>query len=93
MGDESPTSHRVSAQARAKFLDYVGGAAVELEFVALPSHTVRQNAKFGTAVLLNALRELAGSNMHPTRLGVVCEVQSEHRNPRGSKSANTAIGH
>ena len=129
VGDESPTNHRVSAQAQAKFLNcaaeamddsifglhlaertdprdvgilfYVAsgaqtidealtllaryfriineavrmklirgpeGAAVEVEFVALPSHTVRQNAEFGMAVLLKALRELAGRNIRPTRV-------------------------
>ena len=125
-GDGSPTSHRVSAQAQAKFLDcaaeamddsafglhlaeqtdprdagilfYVAsvtptigealtllaryfrivneavrmklmrtpvGVAVEVEFVALPTHTVRQNAEFGMAVLLRALRELAGETSAP----------------------------
>lgn len=127
VGDESPISHRVSAQAQARFLDnaaeamedsafglhlaertdprdagilfYVASGAqtidealtllaryfrivneavrmklvrtpqsvaVEVEFVALPTHTVRQNAEFGMAVLLKALRELAGRNIHPT---------------------------
>jgi hypothetical protein len=128
VGDGSPTSHRVSAQAQAKFLDYAAeamddgafglhlaeqtdprdvgilfyvasgaqtidealtllaryfrivneavrmklmrmpeGVALEVEFAALATHAVRQNAEFGMAVLLGALRELAGRNIRPTR--------------------------
>jgi AraC-like DNA-binding protein len=44
------------------------GVAFQSEFVALPRHAVRQNAEFGMAVLLKALRELAGRNIHPSRV-------------------------
>ena len=39
----------------------------EVEFVGLPRHEVRQNAEFGIAAIVKALREVAGRNIRPTR--------------------------
>ena len=44
------------------------GIAVEVEFVGVPRHEVRQNAEFGIAVVLKALREVAGRNVRPDRV-------------------------
>ena len=44
------------------------GMAVEVEFVGLPRHQVRQNVEFGVAVILKALREVAGRNVRPDRV-------------------------
>jgi AraC-like DNA-binding protein len=43
------------------------GLAAEVEFVGLPTHAVRQNAEFGIAAILKALREVAGRQIRPTR--------------------------
>jgi hypothetical protein len=44
------------------------GVAVEVGFVALPRHSVRQNAEFGLAVILKALREMTGRRIRPARV-------------------------
>ena len=44
------------------------GIAVEVGFVGVSRHEVRQNAEFGIAVVLKALREVAGRNVRPDRV-------------------------
>lgn len=58
----------VNEAVRLKLTRNPEGAALEAEFVTLTTHAVRQNAEFGLAVLLKALRELAGRNIRPTRV-------------------------
>jgi AraC-like DNA-binding protein len=43
------------------------GVDVEVQFIGVPRHSVRQNAEFGIAVILKALREVARQNICPTR--------------------------
>jgi AraC-like DNA-binding protein len=43
------------------------GVIVKVNFVGLPRHSLRQNAEFGIAVILKALREIAGRNIRPSR--------------------------
>ena len=42
------------------------GLAVEIIFVGLPRHSLRQNAEFGISVLLKALRLIADRNVRPS---------------------------
>jgi hypothetical protein len=42
--------------------------AVEIIFVGLPRHSLRQNAEFGISVLLKALRLIAERNVRPSRV-------------------------
>ena len=57
----------VNEAVRLKLTRTPEGAVVEVDFVGLPRHSVRQNAEFGIAVILKALREVAGRNIRPTR--------------------------
>ena len=50
---------------------------VEVEFVGVPRHQLRQNAEFGVAVILKALREIARRNIHPGRV-VFSHARSSH---------------
>jgi hypothetical protein len=43
------------------------GLRVEIIFVGLPRHSLRQNAEFGISVLLKALRLIADRNVRPSR--------------------------
>ncbi|HEY1865322.1 MAG TPA: AraC family transcriptional regulator ligand-binding domain-containing protein [Roseiarcus sp.] len=51
----------------------------EAEFIGLPRHEVRQNAEFGIAAILKALREVAGRNIRPTRVAFAHARNSELR--------------
>jgi AraC-like DNA-binding protein len=44
------------------------GVVVEFNFVGLSRHRIRQNAEFGIAVILKALRVVAARNVRPTRV-------------------------
>jgi AraC-like DNA-binding protein len=44
------------------------GAVVEVRFHGLSRHSIRQNAEFGIAVILRALREVSGRKIRPTRM-------------------------
>jgi AraC-like DNA-binding protein len=55
------------------------GVAVEVEFVGVPRHQVRQNAEFGVAVILKALREIASRNIRPSRVAFAHARNSDLR--------------
>jgi len=57
----------VNEAVRLKLTRTPEGAVVEVDFVGLPRHSAWQNAEFGIAVILKALREVAGRNIRPTR--------------------------
>jgi hypothetical protein len=57
----------INEAVRLKLTRTGEGLAAELEFVGLPRHEGRQNAEFGIAVMLKALRQFAGRNIRPTR--------------------------
>jgi AraC-like DNA-binding protein len=80
------------------------GAVVEVSFHGLSRHSIRQNAEFGIAVILKALREASGSKIRPTRLTFAharnsnlrgferffgCPVEFAMRSDRMSFSAET----
>jgi AraC-like DNA-binding protein len=58
----------VNEAVRLQLTEAPVGMAVEVEFVGLPRHEVRQNAEFGIAVILKALREVTGRNVRPDRV-------------------------
>jgi AraC-like DNA-binding protein len=55
------------------------GLAAEVEFVGLPTHSVRQNAEFGVATIVKALREMTGRSICPTRTAFVHARNSDLR--------------
>jgi AraC-like DNA-binding protein len=55
------------------------GLAAEVEFVDLPRHSVRQNAEFGIAAIVKALREMTGRSICPTRAAFVHARNSDLR--------------
>ena len=57
----------VNEAVRLKLIRKPEGVDVEVEFIGVPRHSVRHNAEFGIAVILKALREVAGRNICPTR--------------------------
>jgi hypothetical protein len=57
----------VNEAVRLKLMRKPQGVDVEVEFIGVPRHRVRHNAEFGIAVILKALREVAGRNICPTR--------------------------
>jgi AraC-like DNA-binding protein len=58
----------VNEAVRLRLQRTIEGVSVETEFVGLPRHQVWQNTEFGVAVILKALREFAGRNIHPGRV-------------------------
>jgi AraC-like DNA-binding protein len=44
---------------------------LQVSFVGLPRHRVQQNAEFGIAVILRALREAVGGNIRPIKVSFV----------------------
>jgi hypothetical protein len=69
----------VNEAVRLKLKRTPGGSIVEIEFVGISRHSVRQNAEFGIAVILKALRELAGSRIRPIRAAFVHGRNSDLR--------------
>jgi AraC-like DNA-binding protein len=57
----------VNEAVRLKLIRKPEGVDVEVEFIGVPRHSFRHNAEFGIAVILKALREVAGRNICPTR--------------------------
>jgi hypothetical protein len=57
----------VNEAVRLKLMRKPEGVDVEVEFIGVPRHNVRHNAEFGIAIILKALREVAGRNICPTR--------------------------
>jgi AraC-like DNA-binding protein len=58
----------VNDAVRVKLLQGQGEVVIELIFVGVSRHRVRQNAEFGIAAVTKALREIAGRNIHPTHV-------------------------
>jgi AraC-like DNA-binding protein len=69
----------VNEAVRLKLVRAPQGAVVEVNFVGLPRHTARQNAEFGIAAILKALREVAGRSIRPTRTAFVHARSSDLR--------------
>jgi AraC-like DNA-binding protein len=58
----------VNEAVRLKLSEMSRGLVVEVSFVGLPRHDIRQNVEFGIAVILRALREIAGRKVCPSRV-------------------------
>lgn len=58
----------VNEAIRVRLLEVKSGVVVEFIFVGVPRHRARQNAEFGMAATIKALREIAGRNIHPTHV-------------------------
>jgi AraC-like DNA-binding protein len=69
----------VNEAVRLKLRRKPEGVDVEVEFIGVPRHSVRQNAEFGIAIILKALRELAHRNICPTRAAFVHARNSDLR--------------
>ena len=57
----------VNEAVRLKLTRAPEGVVVEFNFPGLSRHSAQQNAEFGISVILMALREATGRNIHPTR--------------------------
>jgi AraC-like DNA-binding protein len=57
----------VNEAVRLKLTRAPDGVVVEFKFPGLSRHSAQQNTEFGISVILMALREVAGRNIHPTR--------------------------
>ena len=69
----------VNEAVRLQLTRAPAGISVEAEFVGLPRHEVRQNAEFGVAMILKALREVAGRNVRPDRVAFAHPRNSDLR--------------
>jgi AraC-like DNA-binding protein len=58
----------VNEAVRFKLIETSEGVAVEVTFVGLPRHSIRQNAEFGIAVIMKALRMVTGRKIRPIRV-------------------------
>jgi hypothetical protein len=56
---------------RLKLVRVPKGVNLQVGFVGLSRYHAQQNAEFGIAVILKALREVGGRNIRPTRVGVM----------------------
>ena len=59
----------VNEAVRLKLMRVPNGAILQVGFVGLSRFHVQQNAEFGIAVILKALREVVGRNIRPTKVG------------------------
>jgi AraC-like DNA-binding protein len=59
----------VNEAVHLKLMQVPNGVVLQVGFVGLPRFHVRQNAEFGIAVILKALREVVGRNIRPARAG------------------------
>ncbi len=64
-------SRIVNEAVRIKVVRSPEGVVAEITFVGLSIHSVKQVTEFGVAVTIRALREIAGRNIHPTRLSFI----------------------
>ena len=69
----------VNEAIRVKILEAEGGVVVELTFVGVSRRLARQNAEFGVAAAIKALREIAGRNIRPTRVSFAHASTSNRR--------------
>jgi AraC-like DNA-binding protein len=72
-------SRIVNEAVRVKLVHAQNGVVVEFHFVGVSRHRVRQNAEFGIAAIVKGLREVAGRNIHPTRVTFAHERNSNLR--------------
>ena len=59
----------VNEAVRLKLMRVPNGVILQVGFVGLSRYHAQQNAEFGIAVILKALREVVGRNIRPTRVG------------------------
>jgi AraC-like DNA-binding protein len=69
----------VNEAIRVKVLEVESGVVVEFIFVGVSRHSVRQNAEFGIAAVIKALREITGRNIHPTQVSFAHAGNSNRR--------------
>jgi AraC-like DNA-binding protein len=69
----------VNEAVRVKLLQTQSGVAVEFAFIGVSRHRARQNAEFGVAATIKALREIAGRNIHPTHVSFAHASSSNRR--------------
>jgi AraC-like DNA-binding protein len=69
----------VNEAIRVKVFEAEGGVVVELTFVGVSRRLARQNAEFGMAAAIKALREIVGRNIHPTRVSFAHAGNSNRR--------------
>jgi AraC-like DNA-binding protein len=71
---------RITNEAvHGKIIPKPNGAILQIDLVGLARHRVQQNAEFGIAVILRALREVAGRNIRPTEASFVLGHASKIR--------------
>lgn len=69
----------VNEAIRVKVLEVESGVVVEFIFVGVSRHSARQNAEFGMAAAIKALREIAGRDIHPTHVSFAHAGDSNRR--------------
>ena len=69
----------VNEAVRLKLMPVPNGVILQVGFFGLARHHAQQNAEFGMAVILKALREFAGLNIRPTRVGFMLGHDSNLR--------------
>jgi AraC-like DNA-binding protein len=62
-----------------ELLEVKSGVVIEFIFVGVSRHRARQNAEFGMAATIKALREISGRNIHPTHVSFAHTVNSNRR--------------
>jgi len=60
-------SRIVNEAVHFKLMQSPYGVVVEVDFIGLPRHSLRQNTEFGVSVIVKALREIAGRRIRPLR--------------------------
>jgi AraC-like DNA-binding protein len=61
----------VNEAVQLKLVRAKNGAILHADFVGLSRHQIHQNAEFGIAVILRALREVTGRNFRPAKVSFV----------------------
>jgi AraC-like DNA-binding protein len=69
----------VNEALHVKLMQLPGGVAVEIDYIGLPRHRLRQNTEFAIAVIVKALREVSARRISP--------VRAAFAHPRGSDLA------
>ena len=69
----------VNEAIQVKVLEVESGVVVEFTFVGVSRHSARQNAEFGMAEAIKALRETVGRNIHPTHVSFAHAGDSNRR--------------
>jgi hypothetical protein len=69
----------VNEAVRLRLMETPKGIAIEINFIDLPRHRIRQNVEFGVAAILRAVREIASRKIHPSRVGFLHSRNSNLR--------------